>query len=118
MLKHRGFPSRQKGTDYQFTIRRDSKNGATELKARERFKHRKPADKRADEAFLEACIECFGEEPFERGNLDAGRLSWFFGREIIPADPANFSPTDYEAELILNTDVIRETFPEFVIDDE
>ncbi len=27
MLKHRGFPGRLPGTDYQFTIRRDNKKG-------------------------------------------------------------------------------------------
>ena len=36
MLKHRGFPSRLTGTDYQFTLRRDNKKGATPLVARER----------------------------------------------------------------------------------
>ena len=32
--------------------------------------------------FLGALIAHFGDQPFERGNLDAGRLSWLFGREV------------------------------------
>ena len=27
-------------------------------------------------------MEHFWDQPFERGNLDAGRLSWLFGREL------------------------------------
>ena len=41
MLKHRGFPSRLTGTDFQFTIRRANvKEGATKIIKRERFKDR------------------------------------------------------------------------------
>ena len=72
MEKHRGFPGRLPGTDAQFTIRRASKNGATKIIRRERYADRRPPDRRADEAFLRALIEYFGEEPFERGNLDGG----------------------------------------------
>lgn len=118
MHKHKGFPSRLTGTDFHFTIRRNNKAGATPLKARERYKDRRAADRQADEAFLEALIEQFGEEPFERGNLDAGRLSWLFGREVIPVDPDNFDPNDYEAMLVLNVDAIRSNFPQFVIDED
>ena len=49
-------------------------------------------------------------EPFERGNLDAGRISWLFGREIIPADD-DFEPDDYEAMLQIDEDVARKSFP-------
>jgi hypothetical protein len=84
MLKHKGFPSRLPSTDFQFTIRRANKDGATKLIARERYADRRPADRRADAAFVEALWLYFGEAPFERGNLDAGRLSWLFGREVIP----------------------------------
>jgi hypothetical protein len=84
MLKHKGFPSRLPSTDFQFTIRRANKDGATKLIARERYADRRPADRRADAGFVEALWLYFGEEPFERGNLDAGRLSWLFGREVIP----------------------------------
>jgi hypothetical protein len=98
MLKHKGFPSRLPSTDFQFTIRRANKDGATKLIARERYADRRPADRRADAAFVEALWLYFGEEPFERGNLDAGRLSWLFGREVIPAEDP-FDPESYEALL-------------------
>ena len=110
MIKHRGFPSRMKSSDFNFTIRRASKDGATELKARERYKDRKHSDKKVDEAFLEAIMTYFGSLPFERGNLDAGRLSWFLGREIVPVDE-NFDPYDYEAKLQIDLDLIFENFP-------
>ena len=104
MIKHRGFPSRLPGTDYHFTIRRESREGATPLKRRERFADRKAADRRADAAFMEALWLYFGEAPFERGNLDAGRLSWLFGREIIAAEDP-FDPESYDA--LLRIDVAR-----------
>lgn len=111
MLKHRGFPSRQPGTDYQFTIRRENKKGATPLIARERYADRKPADRRADSAFLEALIEYFGDAPFERGNLDAGRLSWLFGREVVAAEDP-FDPESYDALLQIDLDRARLSFPD------
>jgi len=111
MLKHRGFPGRLPGTDYQFTIRRPNPKGVTPLKARERFRDRKPLDKRADAAFLEALWLQFGDEPFERGNLDAGRLSWFFNREVIPAEDP-FDPESYEALLQIDEAVARAAFPD------
>jgi hypothetical protein len=111
MLKHRGFPGRLPGTDFQFVIRRANKDGATPLIARKRFADRRPADRRADTAFMAALWEHFGEEPFERGNLDAGRLSWLFGREVVPAD-ASFDPCDYEALLRIDARVARASFPE------
>jgi hypothetical protein len=111
MLKHRGFPGRLPGTDYQFTLRRFNPRGVTPLTERVRYPDRKPADRRADAAFMKALWEHFGEDPFVRGNLDAGRLSWLFGREVLPAtDP--FDPADYDAELIINTALARTTFPE------
>jgi hypothetical protein len=94
MLKHKGFPSRLPSTDFQFTIRRANKDGATKLIARERYADRRPADRRADAGFVEALWLYFGEAPFERGNLDAGRLSWLFGREVIPAEDP-FDPESY-----------------------
>ena len=111
MLKHRGFPGRLPGTDFQFTIRRPNPKGVTPLKARERYRDRKTPDKKADAGFLRALIENFGEEPFERGNLDAGRLNWLFGREVIPAEDP-FDPESYEALLVLNPDAIAANFPE------
>ncbi|RBO54271.1 hypothetical protein DSD19_02440 [Rhodovulum sp. BSW8] len=111
MLKHRGFPSRLPGTDFQFTIRRANKDGASRLIARERFADRRPADRRADAGFLAALIEQFGDEPFERGNLDAGRLSWLLGREVVPAEEP-FDPESYEALLRVDLDRAMAAFPE------
>lgn len=110
MLKHKGFPSRLPGTDFQFTIRRDNKKGPTKLVARERFADRRPPDRRADEGFVWALVQHFGDAPFERGNLDAGRLSWVFGREVLPAEEP-FDPESYEALLRLDLDRIRASFP-------
>jgi len=116
MLKHRGFPGRLPGTDFQFTLRRASPKGPTEITRRERRADRRPPDRRADEAFFKALWENFGDQPFERGNLDAGRLSWLFGREVIAAtDP--FDPAHYEAMLVIDLRVARQTFPQIVGDD-
>lgn len=110
MLKHRGFPSRLPGTDYQFTIRRDNKRGATPLISRERYADRKAADRRADEGFVWALWAHFGDEPFPRGNLDAGRLSWVFGREVIPAEDP-FDSRSYDAMLKIDENRARASFP-------
>ena len=109
MIKHRGFPGRQPGTDNQFVIRRAA-DRPTPLRARERFADRRPADRRADAAFLGALIEHFGEEEFERGNLDAGRLNWLLGREVLPVEP--FDPESYEARLRVDMAAARKAFPE------
>ncbi len=110
MIKHRGFPGRLPSTDFQFTIRRGNPKGATPLTRRERYADRRPPDRRADTAFVAALWEHFGDQPFERGNLDAGRLSWLFGREVLPAsDP--FDPADYEALLVLDVELARRSFP-------
>ena len=112
MLKHRGFPGRLAGTDFQFTLRRASPKGATALVRRERYKDRKSADRRADIAFVQALLVQFGNEPFERGNLDAGRLSWLFEREVKALDADSFDIESYEAILILDLDLIKVNFPE------
>ena len=112
MLKHRGFPSRLTGTDFQFTIRRANvKEGATKIIKRERFKDRKAPDRAADRAFMASLWACFGEEPFERGNLDAGRLSWLFGREVVPAEDP-FNPASYDAMLRIDLKRAEAAFPE------
>ncbi len=112
MIKHRGFPSRLAGTDFQFTIRRENKkDGATKLTKRERFRDRKSTDRKADAGFIAAIWACFGEEPFERGNLDAGRLSWVFGREVVPAEDP-FDPSSYDALLKLDLRRAMAAFPE------
>lgn len=110
MLKHKGFPSRLPGTDYQFTIRRDNKDGATPIIRRERFADRRPSDRRADAGFVWALVQHFGDAPFERGNLDAGRLSWVFGREVVPAEDP-FDPASYEALLRIDVRRVQSTFP-------
>lgn len=111
MIKHRGFPGRLPGTDYQFTIRRASKEGATKLIRRDRYPDRRPADRRADAGFMEALWLCFGTEPFERGNLDAGRLSWLFEREVVAVED-DFDPESYEALLVIDEARARASFPE------
>lgn len=111
MLKHRGFPGRLPGTDFQFVIRRENrKKGATPITRRERFRDRKPADRRADAGFLAALINHFGEEPFVRGNLDAGRLGWLIGREVVPV--GTFDPADYDQLFQIDMAAAEASFPE------
>jgi hypothetical protein len=111
MIKHRGFPGRMPGTDFQFTIRRANvKEGATRLVRRERFKDRKSLDRAADAAFMAALWQQFGEAPFERGNLDAGRLSWLFGREVVAAEDP-FDPCSYDALLRIDLKRAEAAFP-------
>lgn len=113
MLKHRGFPSRLPGSDHQFTIRRPAAGGATPLRARERYADRRSADLAADAAFLAAIYEHFGTEPFVRGNLDAGRLSWVLGREVVPAEE-DFDPESYDALLRLDLEQVQRSFPDAI----
>ena len=116
MLKHRGFPGRLPGTDFQFVIRRENrKKGATPITRRERFRDRKPADRRADAGFLAALIEHFGDEPFVRGNLDAGRLGWLIGREVRPV--GDFDPADYDQLLQVDMAAAEASFPELFATD-
>lgn len=110
MEKHRGFPSRLPGTDFQFLIRRANKAGAVKLTERARYADRKPSDRRADEAFIWALWAHFGPDPFPRGNLDAGRLSWVFGREVVPAEDP-FDPESYDALLRVDEARARAAFP-------
>ncbi|NIY72256.1 hypothetical protein HCZ30_07385 [Marivivens donghaensis] len=111
MHKHRGFPSRLPSSDFQFTIRRANPRGVTPLVARERFRDRRHADKKADEGFMAALWHHFGEEPFERGNLDAGRLGWLLGREVVAVDKDAFDPNDYEAMLRIDVAKAKISFP-------
>lgn len=111
MLKHRGFPGRMPGSDFQFTIRRANPKGVTPLKRRERYRDRRAPDRKADETFLAALIEYFGEEPFERGNLDAGRLSWLFGREVVAVDDP-FDAESYDALLRIDLAQAQASFPQ------
>lgn len=111
MIKHRGFPGRLPGTDFQFVIRRANKAGATKITRRERYRDRKHADRLADQGFIAALWAHFGEEPFERGNLDAGRLSWLFGREVVAAEDP-FDPASYDALLRIDRKRAEIAFPE------
>ena len=115
MTKHRGFPSGLPGTGLQFTIRRANPKGVARIFERARNRDRAEVEKLADTAFLHALWPHFGAEPFERGNLDAGRLSWLFGREVVPAETP-FDPQSYEALLRINEDVARRTMPEAFAD--
>lgn len=116
MLKHRGFPGRLPGTDFQFVIRRENrKKGATPITRRERFRDRKPADKRADAGFLAALIAHFGDEPFVRGNLDAGRLGWLIGREVKPVGVLD--PADYDQLFQVDMAQAEASFPELFATD-
>jgi hypothetical protein len=111
MLKHRGFPGRMPSSDLQFVIRRaNHKDGPARIIRRERYRDRKAVDRRADEAFMAALWQHFGAEPFERGNLDAGRLSWLFGREVVPAEDP-FDPESYEALLRIDVTRAEAAFP-------
>lgn len=115
MLKHKGFPGRFPGTDFQFTLRRANPKGITPLTRRERYADRKSLDKRVDEAFMAALWAQFGDAPFERGNLDAGRLSWLFGREVVPAEDP-FDPASYEALLKINLSLAQASYPNVFAD--
>jgi hypothetical protein len=111
MTKHRGFPSGMPGTGVQFTIRRANPRGVTPIKQLPRKARSGTPEHRIDAAFLHALWHHFGAEPFERGNLDAARLSLLFGREVLPAEK-NFDPLSYEAMLVIDERVARQSFPE------
>ncbi|MGB7287927.1 MAG: hypothetical protein WBC71_13450 [Salaquimonas sp.] len=115
MTKHKGFPSGMPGTGYQFTLRRANPKGATKIIERKRYADRSAPDRMADTAFLHSLWHHFGDEPFERGNLDAGRLSWLFNREVVAAEP-DFDPSSYEALLRIDERVARQTMPEAFVD--
>jgi hypothetical protein len=110
MTKHRGFPSGLPGHGHHFTIRRANEK-ATPLKALPRLARPNTIEQKVDAAFLHALWHHFGDEPFERGNLDAGRLNLLFGREVVPAEQP-FNPTSYEALLRIDERVGRKSFPE------
>ncbi|WP_299865615.1 hypothetical protein [uncultured Hoeflea sp.] len=115
MTKHRGIPSGLPGTGFQFTIRRANPRGVTAIITRRRMADRTSTEKLADTAFLHALWHRFGDEPFERGNLDAGRISWLFEREIVPAEQP-FDPKSYSAMLQIDVEVARASMPEAFAD--
>ena len=85
----------------------------TKIIKRERFSDRRHSDTKADQIFLTYLYEHFGDKPFTRGNLDAGRISWLFGREVKSFEK-HFDPQSYEAMLILDIDEIKRNFPEII----
>ena len=111
MIKHRGFPSRMTGTDFQFTIRRENTRKVSPLVFRERFSDRRDLHRAADRAFLGLLIKHFNDKPFARGNLDAGRLSWLFGKEVLPVSD-DFDPCCYEELLVIDLKTAKSNFPE------
>ena len=115
MVKHRGFPGRMPGSDFQFVVRRANAKGASPIIRRERFADRRAADRAADAAFLAALWDHFGEDPFVRGNLDAGRLSWLFGREVVAAEDP-FDPKSYDALLRIDRVRAEASFPEIFVE--
>lgn len=109
MIKHRGFPEYVPGTDLKVTIRRGVRP-ATAIVARVRHRDRTPALRRADAFFLALLIETYGDQPFPRGNLDAGRINWLIDRELVPVNPP-FAPQDYDAELRVDLAAVAISFP-------
>ena len=109
MFKHRGFPEYVPGTDDRVTIRRGTKT-PTPLKARERYRDRKASARHSDAYFLALLVDRYGGEAFARGNLDAGRINWLLGREIVAM--GDFDPASYEAELRVDLATVRGSFPE------
>jgi len=110
MFKHRGFPEYVPGTDDKVTIRRAGKQ-PTPLKARERLRDRKASARRSDAYFLALLVDRYGGQPFERGNLDAGRINWLLGREIVAAG-RGFDSDSYETELRLDLAAVHASYPE------
>ena len=115
LKKYKGFPSKVPGTNFQLIIRRENLKGASKLIERKRFKDRRSEDKKADKYFLNSLIKYFGESNFERGCLDAGRLSWLLNREIIRATE-DFNPCDYKTLLKLDYDCIKKNYPDIELE--
>jgi hypothetical protein len=59
-------------------------------------------------------VEHFDGEPFERGNLDGGRISWFFEREVVAAQD-DFDPESYVALLRVDLGKAKLTFPQIFL---
>ena len=51
-----------------------------------------------------------------RGNLDAARLSWLFGREVVAGEDP-FDPASYEALLRIDVKRAEASFPEIFAKD-
>ena len=97
MVKHRGFPGRLAGTDFQFTLRRANPRGVTPIVARERHADRRAPDRRADLGFMLALWEHFGDEPFVRVEYSSAcrwcsRAHRNAIRPLVPHPPAHRVP--------------------------
>ena len=112
MFKHKGFPSRMPGTDFQFTVRHEKKSPPAII-SRKRKPDAPTIYWRVDSFFLRCLIDHFGDSIFVRGNLDSGRLGWLFGRELVAVDD-KFNPVDYGAKLKINFDVVKSSYPELI----
>ena len=113
MFKHRGFPSGIKQTKIHFTIRRQNKVAPAKIFKRERFSDRRQSDSKADQIFLSYLYAYFGDKPFIRGNLDAGRINWLFEREVKSFDN-DFDPQSYDSMFILDIHQIKKNFSEII----
>ena len=110
MPKHQGFPAGLPGTQWQYTLRRANPK-VTPLTNWPRHRTMDQTVALADLGFVQALWQFFGTKPFERGNLDAARLSLLFGREVVAVD-RDFDPLSYEAMLVIDERVARQSFPE------
>jgi hypothetical protein len=109
MQKHRGLPEFMYGTNIRIAIRRDAKE-VTPLRRRDRDWKRPAEQAQADEFTIGSLYKLYKDQPFVRGNIDAGRINWLLGREIVAADD-NFSPIDYDALLRIDVPLARKSFP-------
>ena len=96
-----------------FTIRRENKVQPTKIFRRERYADRRKNDIIADTVFLSNLLDFFGNKPFVRGNLDAGRISWLFEREIKSVEK-RFDSKSYDALLVLDIKEIEKNFPTLI----
>ena len=85
MQKHRGLPEFMYGTNIRIAIRRDAKE-VTPLRRRDRDWKRPAEQAQADEFTIGSLYKLYKDQPFVRGNIDAGRINWLLGREIVAAD--------------------------------
>jgi len=60
-----------------------------------------------DREFARCLVVTFRDSPFFRGNLDAGRLNFWFGKGIIAADPEDYDPCSYSAMLQLTKELVE-----------
>jgi hypothetical protein len=109
MQKHRGLPEFMYGSNIRIAIRRDAKE-ITPLRRRERDWKRPPEQLQADEFLIGSLYKLYKDQPFVRGNIDAGRINWVLGREIVAAG-GNFSSIDYETLLKIDVPLARKSFP-------